>query len=205
MSLGALILAGGQSRRMGQDKALLTRQGVSLLRHTWDVACALTPNVWIVTPWGDRYRPHLPPTAQWLPEAPPTPEAPSPGPLAAFAGALPTVTADWVLLLACDLPNVQATILRQWQAALPQVPATAIAYLPQTPQGWEPLCGFYRSTCGPSLQAYLATGQRSFQGWLNQQAVIPIPQVPGALLANCNTPADWAQLGGAAAPIFAND
>lgn len=190
MTVTAMILAGGQSRRMGQDKALLEQAGTPLLRRTWDIAHAVADEVWVVTPRRDRYAPLLPPTTHWIAESLPAPEALPAGPLVAFAQALPQVEADWVLLLACDLPNLQAAVLHQWRAALPTVPAVAIAYLPQMPQGWEPLCGFYRSNCLSSLQAYLKTGQRSFQNWLAQQRVVPIPLVPPSLLANCNTPAD---------------
>jgi molybdopterin-guanine dinucleotide biosynthesis protein A len=193
MTLAVIILAGGLSRRMGHDKALLQRNGMPLLRRTWEVARSLTPNVWIMTPYRDRYLACLPQTAQWIAESPPPPGAPPAGPLLAFRNALEQIDADWVLLLACDLPKLQGNVLQLWCDHLATLPVTAIAYLPQTPQGWEPLCGFYRSTCLPSLQAYAATGRRSFQGWLNQApGVMAIPSVPPDMLINCNTPADWA-------------
>jgi molybdopterin-guanine dinucleotide biosynthesis protein A len=191
MKLAAVILAGGQSQRMGQDKALLELGGISLLRRTWEVAHSLTPDVRIVTSRRDRYQSHLPATAQWLDEAAPA------GPLVAFHQALlsvPAASADWLLLLACDLPNLQAEPLRQWSQTLTTLPAEAIAYVPKTQPGWEPLCGFYRHTCVSSLSAYLATGQRSFQRWLDQSTAVAITDVPVGLLANCNTPADWQRL-----------
>lgn len=194
MRLAAVILAGGRSQRMGEDKALLQKDGVSLLRHTWEVAQALTPTVWIVTPRRDRYQSLLPATAQWIAEYPPDSGQAPAGPIMAFRQALQQIPTDWVLLLACDLPNLQPEVLQQWREDLSQLPAGAIAYLPQTSKGWEPLCGFYRSSCLTSLQTYTAQGKRSFQGWLDQQLVVPIPQVPTEMLANCNTPEDWKRL-----------
>lgn len=199
MTLTALILAGGASQRMGQDKALLVHNGVPLLRHTWDVAQTVTADIRVVTPQRDLYRPVLPPTAQWIIEPSPPSGEPAAGPLIAFVRALEMVEAAWTLLLACDLPNLQGDVLRQWHQSLSQLSPTAIAYLPRTPQGWEPLCGFYRSACLPSLQQYLTTGRRSFQGWLDQssnrpQSVIPIEDVPVDMLVNCNTPQDWQRL-----------
>jgi molybdopterin-guanine dinucleotide biosynthesis protein A len=191
MQLAAVILAGGQSERMGQDKALLELDGVSLLRRTWDVAHNLTADVQIVTSCRDRYQSQLPPAAQWLDESAPA------GPLLGFYQALLAVSVtdvDWVLLLACDLPNLQVAPLRQWSQALAELPAEMIAYVPKIQEHWEPLCGFYRCACLPSLQAYLATGQRSFQAWLNQATVVAITTVPIGLLANCNTPEDWQRL-----------
>ncbi|MEM6836068.1 MAG: molybdenum cofactor guanylyltransferase [Cyanobacteria bacterium P01_C01_bin.120] len=194
MKLAAVILAGGRSQRMGQDKALLKKDGVTLLRRTWDVAHKLSTDVWVVTPYRDRYQACLPAETQWLDEPMSNPELPPAGPLIAFQRALSTITVDWILLLACDLPNLEAEPLRRWCQALPDLPADAIAYVPQTTNGWEPLCGFYRGSCLPALQDYLATGERSFQHWLTRSPVVAIPHVPIAMLANCNTPADWQRL-----------
>ena len=102
MTLTALILAGGASQRMGQDKALLMHKGVSLLRHTWDVAQTVTADVRVVTPQRDRYRPLLPPTAQWVIEPSPPAGTPATGPLIAFVRALETIETEGTRLLACD-------------------------------------------------------------------------------------------------------
>lgn len=176
---------------MGQDKALLTIEGVPLLRRTWAVAHRLTPDVRIVTSRRDRYQSLLPPDVTWLDESTPG------GPLLAFEQALracSSAATDWLLLLACDLPNLQVEPLQQWSQSLAQLSPEAIAHVPKTAQGWEPLCGFYRSTSLPSLQEYLSTGQRSFQAWLNAAPVVAITDVPIGLLANCNTPEDWHRL-----------
>ena len=196
MPLTVLILVGGLSQRMGQDKALLEKDGVSLLQRTWDIAQVLTPNVWIVTSRRDRYQPLLPVTAQWLEETPPPLGQLPSGPLIAFLRALEQITAEWIMLLACDLPNLRVDVLTEWCTDLVTLPQSVIAYLPRTEEGWEPLCGFYRSSCLPSLQTYAATGQRSFQGWLDQAGALAIPSVavPAEMLINCNTPADWERL-----------
>lgn len=192
-TLAAVILAGGISQRMGQDKALLEIDGTCMLRRTWNIAQALTSEVWVVTSRVDRYRPLLPTTTQWVSEPPPAANMVPAGPLVAFAQVLRQVNTDWVLLLPCDLPALQTDVLDQWKQALPQVAPDKIAYLPRHPKGWEPLCGFYRGDCLSNLQAYVATGGRSFQHWLDQQNVQTIPNVPSEMLVNCNTPADWAQ------------
>ncbi|MEO1095693.1 MAG: molybdenum cofactor guanylyltransferase [Cyanobacteria bacterium J06638_28] len=191
-TLAVLILAGGQSRRMGQDKALLEVNGVSLLRRTWDIGCALTPEVGIVTSRVRAYRHLLPESASWMAESPLSPTESPPGPLIAFTQALVQINADWILLLSCDLPALQVDVLQVWVQQLPERPNHIVAYLPQHPKGWEPLCGFYRRRCLPLLQTYVAAGGRSFQQWLAHQSVQAIADVPIDMLANCNTPEDWA-------------
>ncbi|MEO1295603.1 MAG: NTP transferase domain-containing protein, partial [Cyanobacteria bacterium J06636_16] len=103
MTLAVLILAGGMSRRMGQDKALLELEGISLLRRTWNIAHTLTDAVWVVTSRPEQYQSLLPPNAQWIRETPPASDTVPPGPLVAFTQALTQIKTDWILLLACDL------------------------------------------------------------------------------------------------------
>ena len=73
-----MILAGGHSRRMGQDKALLKLpDGQQLLSRTAQIAQQLTADVVVVTPWPDRYRTMLPPSIRWVTESPMPPQSPS--------------------------------------------------------------------------------------------------------------------------------
>jgi molybdenum cofactor guanylyltransferase len=189
--VAALILAGGQSSRMGHDKALIHLEGMPLLRRVCEVALTCTPSVKIVTPWPDRYRAVVPSGVTFVQEKfLPQEVAQSHGPLVGLAQGLAQVEADWVLALACDLPNLKANILQAWKRQLDSLPPTTLAYLPQINERWEPLCGFYRQGCLPLLEAFIQTGGRSFQRWLDRQPVAVIADVDPALLLNLNTPAD---------------
>lgn len=192
-SLSAVILAGGKSQRMGHDKALLQVEDEPLLARTCRIATTICVTVSVVTPWGDRYRPWLPDAVAIIPEVPSSDEKPA-GPLMGFLQALPLQKTDWVLLLACDLPRLEASVLQHWGQALAELPDSVLAYVPQTEQGWEPLCGFYRKTSLKSLQEFAARGDRSFQQWLNTIPAHPITPIPADCLFNCNTPDDWATL-----------
>jgi molybdopterin-guanine dinucleotide biosynthesis protein A len=114
------------------------------------------------------------------------------GPLVGFAQGLTQVSTDWILLLACDLPQLRAEVLQRGIEQLGQVPEEAIAFLPKSSQGWEPLCGFYRRCCLPSLMEFIEQGGRSFQAWLAPQIVAELTLTEPQILFNCNTPEDLA-------------
>ena len=192
VSLAAIALAGGQSSRMGQDKALLELDGISLIQRTYQIARQCANPVYVVTPWTDRYRGILPADCQFIQDWQPGATKPH-GPLVGFAQALRQVETDWVLLLACDLPHLKLEVLQNWIVELENVSVEAIALLPKNPQGWwEPLCGFYRCSCLPELTEFVEAGGRSFQKWLAHQPVQELTLDHPQMLFNCNTPAEWA-------------
>lgn len=205
--LAAIILAGGRSTRMGQDKALLTvgREAMgdeTLLQRTCRIALDCTPQVRVITPWPERYRAMLPEAVGIMVETPLLghPET-FHGPLVAIAQALKhfqpdsgvkTMTPDWIMVLACDLPKLSTPLLQGWIAQLPDINTGTLVCLPQRQGRWEPLCGFYRLDCGPSLWQYSQSGGRALQPWLRQQPVAQLPLPDPALLMNLNTPQDLA-------------
>ena len=187
--LAAVILAGGQSRRMGRDKALLPIdplaaeliETTTLLQQTCTIAKSCTDQVFVLS--ATLY--DLPVGCQWIAEDPP-----HQGPLKAFANCLGQIESEWILLLACDLPYLDAQVLQYWMGGLEQVPASSIAYLAPHRKGWECLCGFYRQQCQQSLQDFVLAGGDSFQSWLQDQEVQAIPAVEPSILINWNSPAD---------------
>ncbi len=188
---------------MGRDKALIPLQGVPLLRRVCEVAQNCASKVYVVTPWPERYQDILPNGCRVLQEVllsgetenrEPAAEQLSHGPLVGFAQGLAQVNTDWVLLLACDLPQLQVKVLQDWAQELEKTEPEVIALLPRQPQGWEPLCGFYRSQCLPFLTDFINTGGRSFQRWLAQHRIQELPVSDTQVFFNCNTPADLEQL-----------
>ncbi|EKD10120.1 molybdopterin-guanine dinucleotide biosynthesis protein A [Arthrospira platensis C1] len=184
--LAALILAGGRSSRMGRDKALIPVAGVPLLRRVVEAAGSCSQQVYVLTPWPERYQ-AVGASYNLLMET-----NPGQGPMVALATGLSQIDCLWLLLLACDLPQLQPDILRGWKEQLTVVPPSHLAMIPRHGSRWEPLCGFYRHQALESLQEFMATGERSLQRWLDQVPVTPISvvTVESQMLLNCNTPED---------------
>jgi molybdopterin-guanine dinucleotide biosynthesis protein A len=188
---------------MGSDKATLKIAGVPMIRRIYDVVAgchdrdrSLANRIHVVTPWAERYRSILPAECHFVAEL-----QPDRGSLMGFQQGLAEVRSEWILLLACDLPNLATPVLQSWLDELGSVPAQSIAYLPRNlEKGWEPLCGCYRQSCIGSLLEYTNNGGRSFQGWLANCVVTELPIVDRHHLTNCNTPADLA----AVAEIYAS-
>jgi molybdenum cofactor guanylyltransferase len=189
--ISVIVLAGGKSSRMGRDKALLEIDGKCLLERSCEVAANLTSEVYVLTAWPDRYRSTLSKKCQFLVEY-----NPGSGPLIALTQGLTQITTEWILLLACDLPLLDAQMIQHWASHLAAVPPSTLAVVPYQNSRWEPLCGFYRQQSLSSLQSFIEDGGRSFQVWLNQIAVVSlyVGERESLMLSNCNTLEEFEQL-----------
>lgn len=199
-NITAIVLAGGESSRMGRDKALLPKGNQTLLSYVCTVAQESANCVYIVTPWTKKYQHIIPNSCRLITEHLINPHSKSNFPLMGFFQGLQLVKTPWILLLACDLPYINSESIKSWYYHLTQVTENTIAVLPRSAKGWEPLCGFYHHSCQTSLQNYLHRGGKSFQQWLEQSVVMELPVCDLAktevvrdrsILFNCNTPEDW--------------
>ncbi len=183
----ALILAGGKSSRMGQDKALVPWNEIPMLTRVCQIASQCCHQVYLLTPWQERYQDIVTQNCRFLLES-----NPGQGPLVGLADGLSQINTDWVLLLACDLPSLDANIIQNWIARLIELPTDVLAFVPRQGEMWEPLCGFYRRESLPELQKFIQQGGRSFQSWLSQipTQAIPVSEQEKNMLFNCNTPTD---------------
>ncbi len=181
----ALVLAGGNSSRMGTDKALLHWQGIPLLERVCQAAAQSCSRVYVLTPWPQRYQLLLPEGCHILLES-----ISGQGPLVALEQGLRQISTTWLLLLACDLPLLNPTILQRWITLLPDEEVMAV--VPHHLGRWEPLCGFYHAQSHPDLRSFLKQGGRSFQAWLSTLTTqkIALDATATAMLWNCNSPED---------------
>lgn len=186
ISVSTLILAGGKSSRMGQDKALLEFKGKPLLLKIYDLAQQCTDLVYVVTPFRDKYQSILPVNCIFIEEL-----IPFQSPLIAVVNSVEYLNSEWVFILACDLPLLTVGEVKSWLTYLPNLSAETVAFLPPNPKGWECLCGFYRLQYLTNLQDFASQGETSLQKWLKNQIVAPIPIKNNQVLFNCNTLADY--------------
>lgn len=186
-TLAALILAGGKSSRMGRDKALVDYQGMPMLKRVYQVAAACTRKVYVLAPWVKNYQNILPTDCQYLIET-----QPGKGPVNGLSEGLEQIAAQWILLLACDLPLLNVEIIQSWINKLAQIPTSTLALVPQRSGIWEPMCGFYRKEIKAELDSFLKVGKRSFQELLSgiEVATLDVDDKTDLMLLNCNYPGD---------------
>jgi molybdopterin-guanine dinucleotide biosynthesis protein A len=101
--LSAAILAGGMSRRMGLDKAMLTLGGMTFLERALAAVEVVADDLMII---GDR------PDYHGLGAAVIADSYPGSGPLGGIATALVSARHDHVLVVGCDMPFLSAPLLR---------------------------------------------------------------------------------------------
>lgn len=191
LSLNALILAGGQSSRMGQDKALLLVNGIPFIQQIYHIAEQCCESVYLISPWPERYYSILGNNSKihFLAES-----TTGEGSLVAFLQGLKQIEkqTDWLLLLACDLPLLNPEILLNWCENLQDISPDILACVPKNNNFWEPLCGFYRPEIIPNLEDFINCGGRSFQTFLEtvSTCAIALGNREQKMLLNCNTPDD---------------
>lgn len=111
-AVDAIVLAGGRSARLGQDKAAVQVGGLSLLDRVLRAVAPVAGRVIVVGP--HRPRSVGTPRPITVREQPP-----GGGPVAAVAAALPVVCAPRVFVLAVDLPFLTTAALRALSTAGP--------------------------------------------------------------------------------------
>jgi molybdopterin-guanine dinucleotide biosynthesis protein A len=188
MKRAVAILAGGESQRMGQDKASLRREGVTLLERTATLALATAPQLLVI----GRTQPEAWPLAstQFISD-----DTPSVGPLGGLATALRHLEDEALLLtLSCDLPLLTADAL-QWLWAQSEGKQDSHGVVTTTENGRQkqPLFAIYTPAVLPLIERQLSSGRRSLHALLEAGnfAYLAAPPEVEAALVNVNTPDEW--------------
>jgi molybdopterin-guanine dinucleotide biosynthesis protein A len=187
----AFVVAGGHSRRMGRDKALLAWGEGTLLDHALARLRRVSEDVRILCGRQPRYDDR---------GAPLVPDAfAGSGALVGVASGLRAVERPLGLFLAVDLPHVTEEVLRHLLA----LARDADAVVPFSEAGPEPLCAVYARACLGPIEAAIGRGElkmTSFWGEVRVRRVLP-PELrafgdPARLFANLNAPEDYARAKG---------
>ena len=187
-SYAGFVLTGGRSSRMGQDKAALPFGDASLLEHVAGCVRAAVSNVASnvassVTLIGapERYA-HLglPAIADRYENC---------GPLGGVCTALEITTADWNLIVACDMPGVTADFLGSLLDAAGHGNA-ADCLIPVTSDGLHPLCAVYHRRALAVAQRQILDKSFKMHDFVASLQLAKFPAAV-AFLENINTPLDW--------------
>jgi len=175
------ILAGGQSRRFGQNKALFVIDGKSVIER---IIAAIPPAspIFLITNSPAEYS-HLA-----LPALPD--HYPGCGPLAGIHAGLRHSPQEWNFFLACDFPGLQPSVIKEILAAS----RAAQIILPETPEGLQPLCALWSKAALPVVEMALQKQERRVQAVLAKLALHIISPDDPQMLFNLNTPHDLLKL-----------
>ena len=196
--LGA-VLAGGQSRRIGSDKAKLAFQGRTLIQHVAGVMSEVFADVVIISGRELRYE------FVGLPVLPDV--FPNRGPLGGIHTALNHARGRPVFAAACDLPFISPDLI---ELILDRVGHPSLST--GSPGGWaradkprvafpvagdivQPLCGFYSHACLALIEERLQNNRLGVIDFIETIDVLQIDITPlefyrEGLLLNVNSPED---------------
>ena len=176
----AAILAGGKSRRMGQDKSLLPIQGQPLIAHIAHQLAPVFPEILIGSNEAGKY------AFMGLPVIPD--QAPEQGPLMGILSCLKAAKHECTLVVACDIPTIDIPFVRH----LIRMAADVDIVIPVSEgDRHEPLFAVYRKSVIPVAEALLARGERRIVELFSGLRVRKC-EMPSNWYRNLNTPEDYA-------------
>ena len=184
------VLAGGQSRRMGRDKATLPLAGQPLLLRQLNL---LRPYVGSVAVLGSAG------TYDFLRDPVIPDQMPGRGPLAAILTGLRHSCVDWSIFIACDMPLLQSEFMELLLGFIAKSDADAI--VPLTHSRWQPLCAAYRKSSIRGLREVLDEGNSAVVQALPRLRVdvitgsdLATAGLPENIFENVNRLEDWRKI-----------
>jgi len=189
MNSSAVLLAGGESQRMGKDKATVLFRGKPLWEVQLDLLRKLEPEEILVSARTD------PP---WRPEDVPlvTDDPPSRGPLSGLAASLAKMRSAHLLALAIDMPFMSESYLRY---LCEQIEA-GVGVVPKIDNRAEPLAAIYPREAAGEVRAALSGIDYSLQTLTSRLVEtgklrsIPVTKHNKKLFLNVNELSDLAAL-----------
>ena len=165
--LSVVILSGGQSSRIGQDKALLPFLGKTLIEQVLQRLSPIADDLQIISNHPAEYGFLGVPVVSDI--------VPGRGALGGVYTALSGANHPLVAIVACDMPFASSRLLEAEIDLLQQTGADAV--VPRSDQGNEPLHSIYcRQLCLPAARRALEAGKWRVDSWFPEVNVTYMPE-----------------------------
>ena len=183
MNVEGVLLTGGASRRMGEDKSRLVLDGEAVSRRIardLQSACETVTVLGREPISGCKF---LADTEEYA------------GPLAALSRFLPS--AEFVFVASCDLPRFDARLIGLFCSRI----EASDAVLPTNEGRVQPLCALYDAQSWVALRKTVEENRRSMMAWLDllncvklNPAEVTAVGIDDRAICGANTPEEWQRL-----------
>ena len=181
-----ILLAGVQSRRMGQDKARIEVYGELLFTRSLALLLQYFPKVLIGGDRLDLARPGIQALADISPGSA----------LGGLYTGLQAAHTEWIFVVPCDMPYLDGRLVELFLAQRHGVDAVE----PRTANGYEPVFVVYHRNCLPQMDEMLRNNQHRIYDFYQRIAIryLNRQQMPDGwerALLNLNNPEQLAMIG----------
>jgi molybdopterin-guanine dinucleotide biosynthesis protein A len=153
------IQAGGESRRMGSDKALLPFLGQPLILRVLSRLALIADEVLVTSNQPENYR--------FLGLTPIPDRVPGVGALGGLYTALSAASHPYVAVVACDMPFASPELFLAELVLLRETGVDVV--IPRLDSGTEPFHAIYRAeACLPYVRESIEAGKRRADAWFEQ-------------------------------------
>lgn len=183
-----MILAGGQSRRMGKDKRKLEWEGTKFLDKVCLTLEKLFDEIILVTAIDDYPCGHLP--VRLVTDA-----IPHKGSLGGLFTGIQEASHSFVFVVACDMPFLNPFVISRLCA----LPASDVLMV-KLSTGYQPLHGRYSKRCSPIMEEMIQNGNLRIQDLIQdpslsvkivEESLFEDIDPHGYSFLNINTPSDY--------------
>jgi molybdopterin-guanine dinucleotide biosynthesis protein A len=160
--LTVAIQAGGESRRMGSDKALLPFLGQPLILRVLNRLASIADEVLVTSNQPENYR--------FLGLTPIPDIVPGIGALGGLYTAMGAASHPYIAVVACDMPFTSPELFLNELMLLRESGADAV--VPRHEQGTEPFHAVYRTeSCLPHVQKAVQAGSHRADAWFGEVTI----------------------------------
>jgi len=189
--LTVCIQSGGQSSRMGEDKALKNFLGRPLIQRVIERVTPIADEIIVTT---NRIEEYAFLGLRLVPDI-----KPGRGALGGLYTAVASASHPFVGVVACDMPFASAALLEAATRLMVQEEADVV--IPKSDEGYEPIHAVYRrETCLPAIETAIDADLWKVIAWFPQVRVrtltpdeIKLHDPAGLAFWNVNTPEEFAE------------